>query len=296
MKIGMIGLDSSHAVEFTRILHDASYDYYLGGAKIAAATPFYSTDLPLSYTRVQGFTDKIRAYEGIQLKDNVQRVAEKCDAILLTSVDGRNRVDVFQQLAPLKKPVFIDKPLALSVGEADEIFDLSEKFGTPIMSTSSLRYDAALTTALQNVKEDVNGLYVHGPLPLQEKMPGYFWYGIHMVEVLVTVLGTECKQVYVDKSSEYDIAVVQMMDGRFCTIKGDREWHQRFGAMIHTSNNTIPVEIGKGSKPYYVSLLENILQFFSSGISPIHKEEMLAVIRILEAINKSREYGYMVEL
>ncbi|WP_259391739.1 hypothetical protein [Paenibacillus thiaminolyticus] len=45
----------------------------------------------------------------------------------------------FAAVAPFAKPVFIDKPLALSTASASRIADLAARYGTPVMSSSALR-------------------------------------------------------------------------------------------------------------------------------------------------------------
>lgn len=287
VRIGIIGLDSSHAVEFTKILNNENHPFHVKGAKVVAATPYSSNDLPLSFERVKGFTEQVLEFNQVQLKGTVHDVVVESDALLVTSVDGRNRLGIFTELASYQKPIFIDKPLALSLQEAQSIISLSEKFGTPIMSTSSLRYAENLLKILSQYNNDITGLYLHGPLPLQKVMPGYFWYGIHMVEVIVTVLGNNIKKVRVETNNHYEWVVIEFLDGRLATIRGDRINYQDFGALIHTTDQAFSIDLGKG-KPYYASLLEKIIPFFKTGINPISSDEMLSVIHLVETINKNR--------
>lgn len=288
IRVGIIGLDSSHAVEFTKILNDVNHPYHVDGAKVVAAIPFVAYDLPLSYERVDVFTEQVQSFKQIKIMDTLHGVVQAADAILLTSVDGRNRVRLFRELAPYKKPIFIDKPLALSLQETQEIFSLSEKYNTPIMSSSALRYAEKLTSAILDHK-DINGLYVYGPLPLQDAMPGYFWYGIHMVEVLVTVMGGNFKHIHVENNVGYEVVTIEFNDGRIATIRGDLTHYQEFGAIIHRNDQAIPVEISKG-KPFYASLLERVVPFFQTGKSPISAEEMMSVIRVMEEIHLKRNF------
>ena len=49
LKIGMIGLDTSHVVAFTRILNDSNNEHFLTGGKVVIAYPGGSSDMELSY-------------------------------------------------------------------------------------------------------------------------------------------------------------------------------------------------------------------------------------------------------
>ncbi|MCC3357181.1 gfo/Idh/MocA family oxidoreductase [Bacillus sp. REN16] len=286
MKIGIIGLDSSHAVEFTKILNDTKNPFHIKGANVTSVLPLSNPKIALSYQRIEEFTNEIRKFKNIHFKNYLQEVAEESDAILLTSVDAKNRMNVFREICKYEKPIFIDKPLALSEEEGKEIFLLGENFNTPIMSTSALRYDSVLTDLLNQYNNQLQGIYLHGPLPFEESLPGYYWYGIHMIEILITVFGTKIKNVSVERNDKCEIVVVQWQDGRFATVRGDRENYQKFGGLLHTIEETIPFDIGNGERPFYVSLLENITQFFHSRLSPIPKEETLAVLHVIDEVNK----------
>ena len=75
----------------------------------------------------------------------MQQVAENTDAILILSADGRVHLNQFKTICSYRKPVFIDKPFALSSADAGEIIRLAEEFQIPLMSASSLRHAEVLT-------------------------------------------------------------------------------------------------------------------------------------------------------
>ena len=117
IKIGMVGLDTSHCVAFTKILNDQDHDYHISGAKIVAAYAGGSEQFSLSRDRVQGFTKQLQDDYGIALVDDIPSLARDVDAILLESVDGRQHLEQFKQMA-VGKPVYIDKPIATSLDDA----------------------------------------------------------------------------------------------------------------------------------------------------------------------------------
>ncbi|RLQ94854.1 Gfo/Idh/MocA family protein [Falsibacillus albus] len=288
LKIGMIGLDTSHCIEFTKLLNNPSLPYHVPGGQITSAYPFFSEDLPISKERVSGYTDTLEKEFNITITESIKGTAKMSDAILLTAVDGRKHVDLFKELLPYQLPVFIDKPMTLSVNDAKELFALAEAHKVPAMSTSSLRYAESLSALIEKYKEDITSIYINGPLPMQEHMPGYFWYGIHMIEMAVAALGTGIKNVSVTANNLHEIVIAEWQDGRHAIIKGDPEWHPRFGAVVHTKTESYHADITKDHKPFYASLLEKIMEFFHTKTSPIPKEETIEVIRMIEMINQVR--------
>jgi predicted dehydrogenase len=286
LMIGMVGLDTSHCLEFTKLLNDPAHPFHVEGGKVAYAFPFYSEDLKISKDRVQGYTETLRNDHSVKITSSIAETAEASDAILLTAVDGRKHLELFKQLLPYKIPVFIDKPLALSVKEAEELFALAQKHNIPVMSSSSLRYADSFSVIMENEKDGISSIYVHGPLPMQPLMPGYFWYGIHMIEMVIAAMGSGAKNVTVKTSNEHETVIVEWEDGRHAIIRGEYEWHSRFGATLHTKKGFHHVDITKDNKPFYASLLEQIIHFFKTKKSPVPKEETLEVMRLIEIINK----------
>src|SRR5690606_9458678 len=106
LKIGMIGLDTSHCPAFANLLNNASDPHHVPGGKVLYAYPGGSPQMALSRDRVEGITARMRDEFGVEILDSIEAVAERSDAILLESVDGRTHLEEFRRLAPFGKPVF----------------------------------------------------------------------------------------------------------------------------------------------------------------------------------------------
>lgn len=297
LKIGLIGLDTSHVIAFTQLLNDSSHAYHVPGGKVTVAFPGGSPDFDLSISRVQGYTDKLRDEFGVAIVDSVEAVAEQSDAILLESVDGRVHLEQFAKIAPYGKPVFIDKPLTVSSADAREIAALAAKHNVPILSSSALRYAEGLTEVLANTeKGEIIGVDAYGPMAIQPTQPGFFWYGIHTVEIVFAVLGKACVDVTVTTNDDYDLIVGRWADGRIATVRGNRKGNNQFGGVVHREKGSQFVDVYAHKKPYYAGLLERIIPLFKGEGAAIDFEESLAVIRFIEAANESRETGATVAL
>lgn len=295
LKIGMIGLDTSHVIVFTKLLNDASNEYHVPGGKVVIAFPGGS-DMVKSSSRVEGYTNELLQDYGIEMVDSPEAVAEQSDVILLESVDGRVHLELFRKIAAYSKPTFIDKPFAINSQDAKRIIELSTQYRTPVMSCSALRYAEDFTRAQRQAESDaIIGVDCYGPLEL-EPTHGLFWYGIHTAEMLFSVLGQGCIQVTSIKNDDHDLIVGEWKDGRIGTIRGNRKENKTFGALIHREKATQFVDINAQAKPFYASLLEQIMIMFQSGKSPIDLQETLEVIRFVEAASESRQSGTAVSL
>jgi len=297
LQIGMIGLDTSHVTAFAELLNKPDHPYHVPGGKVAAAYPGGSPDFELSYSRVQGFTDTLAGTYGVRIVESIEGVAEASDVILLESVDGRVHLEQFRKLAPFGKPVFIDKPFAVSSEDAAAIAAIAREHRVTLMSCSALRYAEGLAAELkEGTGPSVIGMDCYGPMALQPTQPGLFWYGIHTVEMLFAGMGRGCVQVSAATNADHDFITGVWKDGRIGTIRGNRKGNNQFGAVIHRESGSKAVDIYASQKPYYASMLERIMEMFRTGQAPIEIEETLEIIRFIEAANESRETGKPVPL
>lgn len=135
----MIGLDTSHVSAFARLLNDPEQDYHVPGGRVVVAYPGGSPDFELSWSRLPGFRQELARNYGVSIAASPEEVAERSDAVLLTSVDGRVHLRQLEAIAPYRKPVFVDKPFAVSSEDARAMMALSGKYGFPLMSCSADR-------------------------------------------------------------------------------------------------------------------------------------------------------------
>jgi predicted dehydrogenase len=287
LRLGLIGLDTSHAPAFAKLLNDASQEHHVPGGRITTAFPGGSPDFALSRDRVEGFTAQVCEYD-VQLAASTAEVAENSDAILLTSVDGRVHLEQFRAIAPFGKPVFLDKPFATNSEDARAIVALAEEHNVPLMSCSSLRYAVPLTEALAQA-EPLIGADCCGPMAIEPTQGRFFWYGIHSVEMLYAAFGVGCESVSTVSNDDYDLITARWKDGRIGTVRGNRKGNSTFGALLHTASSSQWVNAYKHPKPAYAPMLEAILGFFQTGQPPIAAQETLEIIRFLEAAYQSLE-------
>ncbi len=298
MKLGMIGLDTSHCTAFTELLHDANHPHHVPGATVTVAFPGGSPDIELSRTRVDGFTARMQTDFGVKIVDAPAAVAAEADAILIESMDGRVHLPIFREIASFGKPVFIDKPLAVSSEDAKAILDLAAANGVPLLSGSSLRYSGALVEALDGVggREGVIGADCFGPMALEPSQPGWYWYGIHTIEMLYAAMGAGCVRVKASVSDEHDLVVGEWRDGRIGMARGNRSGNHRFGAIVHGREQSRFADVSGYAKPFYASLVERIVDFCRTGAPPVSIDETAELIRFIEAANESRETGKPVDM
>lgn len=291
LKLGVIGLDTSHVEALAATFNDPASPHAIPGTRITTAFPGGSPDFPLSWDRLPRYTELFRDRYEVTLVESPRAVAEAVDAVLLTSVDGRVHLRQFSDFADLRRPTFIDKPFAVTNADARALAALARQRGAPLFSSSNLRFAAGLRTALADASGGaILGADFSGPMPLQPTQPGYFWYGIHTVEMLYAALGPGCVAVNVVASPGHDVIVGRWRDGRLGIARGHLTGSQRFCGTLHRERTEQWLDASTGT-PAAHTLARAIHDFFRGAPAPVSLDETVELIAFLTAANESRARG-----
>lgn len=281
LRAGIIGLDTSHVIAFTQILNNPKATGDLADVTVVAGYPGGSPDIPSSRDRVKGFTEQLRG-KGIEICDSIDGLLKKVDVVLLESVDGRPHLEQVRPVFAAGKPVFIDKPFAGSLADAVEIVRLSKKYKVPFFSSSSTRFSPDFQAIRQGNSRfgKVKSCVAYSPMSIEPHHPDLFWYGVHGVEILYTIMGPGCKTVTrVDKNKVVGV----WEDGRVGTFHGKGG----YGATVEGTEAS--GEAGKYAG--YEPLVKEIAKFFKTGKPPVSAEETLELFAFMEAADESKRQG-----
>lgn len=286
LRAGIVGLDTSHVPAFTKLFNDPKAEGDLGGIQVVAGYPG-GTDMPASKDRVAKFTEQVKGM-GVEIVGTIPQLLEKVDVILLESVDGRIHLEEAKQIFPSGKPVFIDKPLAGNLPESIAIFELAKKHKVPVFSSSSTRFGEGLATIEGNAElGDLLGATTWGPCSYQAGTPDLFFYAIHGVEALYTIMGTGCETVSRVKGPVHDQVTGTWSDGRLGVYRGIVRGKADFGATVYGSKSIHQI----AESPNYANLCRAIGKFFRTGVPPVSEEETLELLSFMEAADESTRQG-----
>lgn len=183
LAIGLVGLDSSHAEDFIRLVNierrrpDLRIAALHGDDRRTAEL----TELDRSLARCNTLTELI----------------DSVDAVIVGHRNGALHREPAIACLNAQRAVFVDKPLANSRTDAEMIVAAAERTGTPLLSGSALRWQAEA----QRVKARLSG--IDGPIALhawgtwhpESEYGGPIFYAIHTVELALELLGTNFRKV-----------------------------------------------------------------------------------------------------
>lgn len=285
-RIGIIGLDTSHSIAFTKTLNNPPSGMDLHDYKVVAAYPHGSREIESSYSRIPGYTEELKKL-GVTITESIEQLLDQVDVVLLETNDGRLHLEQAMLVFKAGKRMFIDKPVAASLADAIAIYDAAEKYNVPVFSSSSLRYIHGVDKISAGEIGNVLGADTYSPASIEKTHPDLFWYGVHGVEILFTVMGTGCKEVVRVFTENTDKVVGIWQDGRIGTFRGLRNGKRGYGGTVFGEEEIRHL----GDYAGYNPLLVQIVEFFETGIPPVSREETLEIFAFMEAADQSKANG-----
>jgi len=287
IKTGIIGCDA-HALDWTRIVNGSQATGPIADVRIVAAYPGGSPDIPESVEYLKNSVEPMKAL-GVEMVDSIDTLLGKVDAVLLLSIDGRKHLKEVKPVLAAKKRVFIDKPVGGSLADAIRIYDLAGQGNVPCFSSSALRFSPATAAVRHDPRVgEIRDCDAFSPCPIEPHHPDLYWYGVHGVETLFTIMGPGCRSVVRVHAEHSDVVVGLWSDGRIGTFRGTREGPHTYGATAFgAKGNTNNVGRFEGYEP----LIAEIAKFFKTGKPPVTAEQTLEIMAFMEAADESRRQG-----
>jgi predicted dehydrogenase len=287
IRIGIIGLDTSHSPAFTELFNAENPAPGLSGFRVVAAYPQGSADIKSSVDTIPEYTQKMQQM-GVDIVDSIKKLLGKVDVVLLETNDGRPHLEQAREVFKAGKTVFIDKPIAGSLSDAVTIFREAGEKNVPVFSASALRYLVNVQSVRhENKIGQVLGADAFSPASLEPHHPDLFWYGIHGVEILYSLMGAGCGTVTRFQTEDTDVVVGKWKDGRLGTFRGTRKGTHDYGGIAFGTEGNLTMGTFEG----YQALLVKIGEFFRTGIPPVDARETLEIYAFMEAADESKRRG-----
>jgi len=216
---------------------------------------------------------------------SIEQLLGLVDCILLETVDGRLHLEQAREVFRSGKPIFIDKPVAASLQEVVEIYDVAKKYNVATFSTSGTRFMSQAQAVRNGAIGNVLGADTYSPISYEPSHSDLFWYGIHGVELLFTVMQKGCTKVRRIKTSHCDSVMGEWEDGRVGTFRGLVSGQKGYGGQAFGTDQLTDLGEWEG----YDAMIEVVLKYFATGEIPVNPSETLEIYAFMEAAKKSSE-------
>src|SRR5690606_31436902 len=174
LRIGIVGAESSHTAELLRLVNGEGRP---PGARVVAVAP---VDVD---ARTAGIDPAL-------VVGSPDALVGAVDAALVLTRDGATHRALAGPLLAAGLPVWVDKPFATTVADARALIDTARRAGALVWSRSALRFPAAVRRAAGlAARGELRHLHLVGPADPASPYSGIAFYGIHLLEAAVEVLG-----------------------------------------------------------------------------------------------------------
>ena len=295
LKVGIIGLDTSHVIAFTKFMNvDRSPE--AEGFRVTHAYQWGSRDIISATNRYPKYLAQMREM-GVEIVPDIDELIARVDCICLETNDGREHLAQAEKVFRSGKPCFIDKPLAHNLHDALRIYELGKRLNAKYFSSSALRFGRVIREVRAGTYGPIRTVALTSPSP--EEAQGthnfYSWYGIHGFEPYVAVMGTGAEKVSCFRSESDDVINIAYPNGRMGQLHLFRhDWSTYTGYILPVkpkdpANLVVVFDGYQGYEP----LLREILKFFKTGVVPFNPEETLEIAALMEAAEVSAKRGGM---
>jgi hypothetical protein len=280
IRLGLVGVNTSHADAFSRILNGSATDEpTVEGGRVVA---IWGSE-----------EDGDRVDELATRHDIPNRVATASD--MIGSIDavlivddhggGESHAALARPFIEAGLPTFIDKPMTTNYRDAAELFELAESTGAPLLSCSALRFADELEPARADIERigKLSSVISTGP-------GDWYYYGVHAVELLGTVAGTGAGTLHRHSFDQRDVAVISYPDGPTAIVQTLRDASYVFELVVYGEHGHLSIEV-KDSLAFYSNTIREVVKMAETGKSPLTAVQTLEVLAILRAGEASGETG-----
>ena len=274
LRIGIIGAENSHTIGFGKMFNidkkfpEAEVKYVWGETEEFARNAAEKGNIPHI------------------VKDPEEMLGE-IDALI---VDHRHAQYHLKAATPFIKegiPTFIDKPFCYRAAEGEEFLELARKHGTPVTSYSTIAHSASTFDIKEQAESmgKINQVVRSGPVEMDSKYGGIFFYGVHIVQALMNMFGEDIERVRVTRKGQTGSANLVYKNGLFATLifkNISRGWE----TFVETEDGLIELK-SRVEESDPAICYTDMVEMFRTGKEPRSHASILNCVRVLEALEKS---------
>lgn len=207
------------------------------------------------------------------------KLAAEVDALMILAPSNPElHLPLLRKVAAAGKPVYMDKPSAQDTRTLKKIFELADKHGVALQTTSALRYTAVQAAAAKLQPGELKHITTWGG------GSSFGEYGIHPTEMAVSCMGSKVESLMVRQNGNVWQLLVNFEGGRTATIQTCVAANSPFCGTLVTDKEALHIQ--PDTSRLFIDTAVAVLSFLKSGVPNISRDESIAVRRILDAAEK----------
>jgi predicted dehydrogenase len=255
VRIGLIGTEGSHA--------PALVDWFRGPGR-GRGEITVATGGP--------------ALEGVATVASPAELIGHVDAICVMDRDARRHREQAVPLLAAGLPVWLDKPLATTVEDAEAILAAAREGGVPVSSFSAMRW----ASEIEDLKaHDVGTAFTSGPVQRDSPHGGIAFYAIHPIEMALELVGGRVTSITAEATHEHAVVLARAGQGIIAVrfVEGEAPYQVEAVTQHGVESRTLTL-----GERYFDACAERIAAMFETGRAPLTDEDLTGPVMILEAL------------
>jgi predicted dehydrogenase len=268
IRLGFLGVQNSHARIFGRLINvERRYD----GLHVSA---IWGGDDPDAEKDIAG------ALQIETIAPAEEALIEDSDAIFVLLRDGGSHARWAKHALQLGKPLYIDKPFTSSLQDAHDILRTAQKLNIPVFGGSALRHLPVIGEIRHRVTEEAcRHIVIRFCADPDSPFGGYHFYGCHLVDLAVAMLGSRYTSVAAARQGRNVTATVEYDDYRVLLLSSPET------DGLHIS--LYGCEAAHYAIPYdecYGLALEQFSGMLKTGALPVPYDQLAATVALTNEI------------
>jgi predicted dehydrogenase len=284
MQIGLVGIEGDHAEDALRLFNR------LGRFPGFAVAALWGAEADAGRTQLLAST-----YGAGSIVAEPEAMLGKVDAVIVGDRDGSRHAAHALPFLEAGIPVFVDKPLACSVADAEAMLDAARTSGALLLSGSALRWQADAWDLKRQVaaKGQTRKITATGTFYPESPYGGAAFYAVHTVELALEFAGQGIEEIVVTEATGDRLTIVGRAPLGEVEMRCLRPSHgeaARFEIALEAQHGNVVGEIAL-PRDYMAPVYEHFVTMLKRGVAPLSRGELLAPVRVLEAAGKALAAG-----
>lgn len=274
IRIGIIGAENSHTRGFGKLFN---FDKAFPGVQVDYV-----------WGETEAFAKDAMERGGIpnMVKDPKEMLG-KIDALIVDHRHAKYHLEAATPFVEAGIPTFVDKPFCYRLEEGKAFLAMAREVGTPVTSYSSIAHSEATFDMKAQLKElgPINQLVRSGPVDLNSKYGGVFFYGVHIVQPLLYLFDEDIVKVRINRNGQNSGASLVFQNGMLASLVFTTK-NYGWQTFVETEAGIVElksrVEAQKPAKNY-----TDMVHMFQTGEEPRSHESILKCVAVLKALERS---------
>lgn len=286
-RVGILGSDNSHAQHFARLCNVEKV--YGDDVRIEC---IYGRDDDPAHTKEVAETGKIP-----YIANDPKEFFGKVDAVMVVYRRGALHVPEILPFIEAGLPVWLDKPVCESVEDIKILREACEKNNTLITGGSTLKYNYEILTLKDKVETGrigaVSGGCVNFPGDLENVNGGIFFYGSHLIEMMLSVFGYDVKSVTAKTIAPKNSMVIVKYEDKMVNLAFNNLCSSYY-VTVYGDKKVVSQEVDISF--IYKLGFAKFVEMLKTQKMPLSFDDLVKPVYILNAIQKSLDEDREVEI